>query len=78
MADKGQKDEHKEHKPTKEFLEHDRKATTTAFLLMFPAVILAGIAVYYAPAILSFVSVMLAVYQFIMMKKFITDFYNMR
>ena len=56
--------------------KHDGKSTNTAFLLMFPAVILAGIAAFYSPALISFVCIMLALYQFIMLKKFIEDYYH--
>lgn len=55
----------------------EQKATTTAFMLMFPALILAGIAVIYATAIYARVLVVaLALYQFLMLKKFIEDYYK--
>ncbi len=54
----------------------DNKSTNTAFILMFPTMILASIAAYYAPLIGSVVAVALALYQFLMMSKFIKDYYN--
>lgn len=56
----------------------EKKATNTAFILMFPALILAGIAVFYAPLYISLVAILLAIYQFLMVKRFILDFYAMR
>ena len=56
----------------------DAKATSTAFILMFPALILAGLAVFYAPLGISLISVCLAIYQFLMIKKFIEDYYKGR
>jgi len=56
----------------------DAKATSTAFILMFPALILAGLAVFYAPLGISVVAVCLAIYQFLMIKKFIEDYYKGR
>ena len=53
-----------------------KKATSTAFILMFPALILAGMAVFYAPVYGSLLAVALAIYQFLMIKKFIEDYYK--
>ena len=57
----------------------DGKATNTAFILMFPAFILAGMAAYFAKSIVgSLLAVALGIYQFLMLKKFISDYYKMR
>jgi hypothetical protein len=52
------------------------KATNTAFILMFPALLLAGIAVFYAVNWLKLLVLALTVYQFILLKKFIQDYYK--
>ena len=54
----------------------DQKSTNTAFILMFPSMILACIAAYYTPLIGSIVAVALALYQFLMLSKFIKDYYR--
>jgi hypothetical protein len=55
------------------------KSTNTAFILMFPALILAGMAALYSATILgSLLAVALSIYQFLMLKKFIEEYYNMR
>jgi hypothetical protein len=55
----------------------ERKSTNTAFVLMFPALILAGIAGLFTPTIYGKLLVIaLAIYQFIMLKKFILDYYK--
>ena len=57
--------------------QEERRATNTAFILMFPALILAGMAGLWAPTIWSKLLVIaLAVYQFLMFKKFIQDYYK--
>lgn len=56
----------------------EQKATNTAFILMFPALILAGMAALYAPVVGSLLAIVLALYQFLMLKKFIEDYYVMR
>lgn len=57
--------------------ELDRKATKTAFILMFPALILAGIAAYSARSIpVSLLAVVIAIFQFILLKQFIDDYYR--
>ena len=59
--------------------EQTGKATNTAFILMFPALILAGMAAFSAQSILSsLLALALAVYQFLMLKKFIEDYYKNR
>jgi len=59
------------------FDAEDRKATNAAFILMFPALILSGMAGLWAPTIPSkFLVIALAVYQFLMLKKFIQDYYK--
>ena len=55
----------------------DKKATNTAFILMFPALILAGMAGLFAISLWSKLLVIaLSVYQFLMLKKFIQDYYK--
>jgi hypothetical protein len=55
----------------------EQKATTTAFMLMFPALILAGIAVVYAASFYAKALVIaLVLYQFLMLNKFIQDYYK--
>ena len=56
----------------------EKKATNTAFILMFPALILAIIAVYYAPLLAGLLAILLVIYQFLMLKKFIEDYYTNR
>lgn len=56
----------------------DKKATNTAFIMMFPALILAAIGVFYAPLLISLMGIALAIYQFLMLKKFIEDYYKSR
>ena len=56
----------------------DSKTTKTAFILMFPALIIAAIASMYSPLAMSVIVVALAVYQFLMLKQFIEDFYRGR
>ena len=54
----------------------DEKQTTTAFILIFPTLVLAGIAAFYAPVSMSIVAVILALYQFLVQKKFIQEYYE--
>jgi len=55
----------------------ESKATNTAFILMFPALILAGIAGLFAPTFpAKLLVIVLAIYQFLMLKKFIQDYYK--
>jgi len=64
-----------------EVLEKDisTKATNTAFILMFPCLILAGMAALYANSIAgSVLAIALGIYQFLMLKKFIEDYYKTR
>jgi hypothetical protein len=56
----------------------EQTATNTAFILMFPSLILAGMAALYAPIFGSLLAVALALYQFLMLKKFIEDYYRNR
>jgi len=57
--------------------QEEVKATNTAFILMFPALILAGMAGLLATALSTKLLVLaLAIYQFIMIKKFIQDYYK--
>ena len=65
-----------ESKAEKEAVE--KKATNTAFILMFPALILAIIAVYYTPLLLGLLAILLVIYQFLMLKKFIEEYYTNR
>jgi hypothetical protein len=55
-----------------------QKATNTAFILMFPSLILTALAVYYSPLILKVVVLALSFYQFLLLKKFILDYYKVR
>jgi len=55
-----------------------KKATSASFILMFPALILAGMAVFYAPVYGSLLAIALAIYQFLMIKKFIETYYSTR
>lgn len=52
--------------------------TNTAFILMFPTLILAGIAGIYASFPAKVLAIALAAYQFLMLKKFIEDYYKNR
>lgn len=70
------KTEVKKQEKTPEEKLIDRKQTNAAFLLIFPTLILAAIAVFYAPLAISLVTILLAFYQFLMMKKFIEDYYH--
>ncbi len=54
----------------------ESKETNTVFILLFPALIIAGIAVLYAPLFASIIGIALAIYQFLMINKFVVDFYN--
>jgi hypothetical protein len=59
--------------------ETSTKATNTAFILMFPCLILAGMAALYATSIPgSVLAIALGIYQFLMLKKFIEDYYRTR
>ena len=60
-----------------ELEQHDKKATNTAFIIMFPALILAGMAGLFVPTLYGKLLVIaLAAYQFLMLKKFIQDYYK--
>jgi len=60
-----------------EKIREDRRITNTAFILMFPALILAGMAGLWAPTIYAkFLVIALAFYQFLMIAKFIQDYYK--
>lgn len=54
----------------------DRKITSTAFILMFPTLLLAGIAVYFSPLGIGTLAVAITFYQFLMLRKFIEDYYR--
>ena len=57
--------------------QEEKRATNTAFILMFPALILAGMAGLFAISWYAKLLVLaLAIYQFIMVKKFIQDYYK--
>lgn len=61
----------------KQVKQEDTKATNTAFILMFPALILAGMAVVALSSFwLKILACALAIYQFLMLNKFIQDYYN--
>jgi len=57
-------------------LKEDRKATNTAFIMLFPALIISAIAVLNSDMYLGSIAIMLAIYQFVMAKKFIVDYYR--
>jgi len=66
-------------KATEEETIVSSKSTNTAFILMFPALILAGMAALYSATILGgLLAVSLAIYQFLMLKKFIENYYGER
>jgi hypothetical protein len=52
------------------------KSTGTAFILMFPAFILAIIASIYSTGYMPLIVVALSIYQFLLIKKFIEDYYK--
>jgi hypothetical protein len=52
------------------------KVVNTAFYLMFPAFILAGMAALFAPLYGSILAIALAIYQFLLLKRFIEDYYR--
>ena len=55
----------------------EEKTVTTAFFLMFPCFILAGMAVMYSPGLPgAMLGIALSVYQFFLLKKFIEDYYK--
>jgi len=55
------------------------KETNAAFLLMLPSVLTTCLAAYYVPTIIfKLVVVVLGIYQFVMLKKFIVDYYKNR
>ena len=69
----------KKKKATEEENIVSSKSTNTAFILMFPALILAGMAALYSATILGgLLAVSLAIYQFLMLKKFIENYYGER
>lgn len=54
----------------------ERKATNTAFILMFPALIIAMIGIIWSPLYATAIIIALAIYEFLMTKKFIEDYYK--
>jgi len=54
----------------------EMKETNTAFILLFPALIIAGMAVLWAPLFASVIAIALAIYQFLMLRQFIRDYYK--
>lgn len=54
----------------------ERKATNTAFILMFPTLIMAMMGVIWSPLYGAMITIALAIYQFLMLKKFIEDYYK--
>jgi len=66
-----------ENEQDEELRELSIKTTNTAFIIMFPCLILAGMAALYATSIAgSLLAIALGVYQFLMLKKFIEDYYK--
>lgn len=62
-------------KDREKYLE-DKKITNTAFILMFPSLIIAMIGIIWSPLYASTIVIALSVYQFLMTKKFIEDYYK--
>ena len=54
----------------------EKKATNTAFILMFPALIIAMIGIIWSPLYATAIIIALAIYQFLMTTKFIEDYYR--
>jgi len=54
----------------------ESKATNTAFILMFPSLLITIIAVLSAVSYVSLLAIGLAIYQFLLLKKFIEDYYK--
>jgi len=54
----------------------EAKSTNTAFILMFPSLIIAGMAALTGTILSSLLAIALVIYQFLMLKKFIEDYYN--
>lgn len=54
----------------------EKRATNTAFILMFPALIIAMIGIIWSPLYATAIIIALAIYQFLMTKKFIEDYYK--
>jgi len=55
-----------------------QRTTTTAFILMFPCLILAGMAILNSSIAGGLLAIALSIYQFLMLKKFIEDYYKRR
>ena len=56
--------------------EMSTKATSTAFILMYPSVILTAIVIWYSEIAMGILALSLGIYQFLMLKKFIEDYYR--
>lgn len=54
----------------------EKKATQTAFILIFPSLIVAAIGIYSSNAALAVVIVLLTIYQMLMTKNFIEDYWK--
>lgn len=52
------------------------KTTNTAFILMFPSLLLTVIAVISSVSYISLLAIGLVIYQFLLLKKFIEDYYK--
>lgn len=54
----------------------ESKRTNTAFILMFPSLIVSAMAIAWSPLWAAATAIALTVYQFLMLKKFIEDYYR--
>ena len=54
----------------------EKMITSASFVLLFPSLIIAVIAISYSTTAFSFIVVGLAIYQFLMVKKFLEDYYR--
>jgi len=62
---------------TKEPTEEQTKTTSTAFFLMFPSFVISAMAILWSPNVPSGgLAILLSIYQFFMLKKFIEDYYK--
>jgi len=62
-------------KDREEYLK-EKKATNTAFILMFPSLIIAMMGIIWSPLYATMIIIALAIYEFLMTKKFIEDYYK--
>lgn len=63
----------------KEMSKEEKKIMGTSFILLFPALIICILAIVFIPATLwwiSLVIIALAIYHFLMLKRFVEDYYK--